>query len=194
MSKYPRSRTRSRSPVELFPEKVKNASVELFPEKVSKATVELFPERVSTGRGFKRDGSPPRLFSADDPIEAPMRGQSPPRRRLENRVELFPEKLVDRSRSGTPRSLADRIDSPRSNSTRPDDIISKDIGVSIRGSAGGGNSGLNFKGAAQSAGTKNAGIELIPQKSSNSLFDRISDAPAPNRRGPRRQRAEDLFG
>ncbi|KAF3922076.1 hypothetical protein ABW20_dc0108535 [Dactylellina cionopaga] len=211
-------RSRSRSPVELFPEKVKNTGVELFPEATKSGGVELFPEKVKNTNvelfpsnndslGQRRDGSPseyrlatpPRtLFSIDDPIEMPKRGQSPPRQRRDrdrsrdaNRaVELFPEK-TDR-----PRSLADRIDRPRGNMRgRKNEGMEMDdsgAGLSIRGSAGGG--GISIRGAARGqAGHSNAGIELLPDKAANSLFNRISE-PSNSRRGARRQKAEDMFG
>ncbi|KAF3937181.1 hypothetical protein ABW19_dt0202018 [Dactylella cylindrospora] len=206
-------RSRSRSPVELFPEKAKNSQVELFPEKTKNESTELFPEKVKNasvelfpeqtrGNGRRREGSPsdyrldtpPRtLFSIDDPIEMPRRGQSPPRQRRDRRrdgpnpVELFPEK-TEKSRS-----LADRISGPQPQKRGEDmDMEETDSGLSIRGAAGG---GLSFRGAAsgQTSGHKNAGIELLPDKPANSLFNRISDGPG-GRRGSRRQKAEDMFG
>ncbi|KAK6361241.1 hypothetical protein TWF730_004983 [Orbilia blumenaviensis] len=207
-------RSRSRSPVELFPTKTKNASVELFPEEPKNDGMELFPEKVKNasvelfpvkGDGFsrKREGSPighrpdtpPRtLFSIDDPVEMPKRGQSPQRQRRERErprdtgrtIELFPD------RTDQQRSLADRMDHPRG-ATRPSrhDMAVDDIGLSIRGSAGG---GISIRGTAKGqGGHSNAGIELLPDKASNSLFNRISE-PAGNRRGARRQKAEDMFG
>ncbi|KAK6351514.1 hypothetical protein TWF718_004672 [Orbilia javanica] len=207
-------RSRSRSPVELFPAKVKNASVELFPEATKSDGVELFPEKAKNmnvelfpGRdenhGRRRDGSPggnrgdtpPKtLFSIDDPVEMPKRGQSPQRQRRERErprdvgraMELFPDKAE------RPRSLADRIDNPRG-ATRPskhNEMGMGDTGLSIRGSAGG---GISIRGAARGAGHSNAGIELLPDKASNSLFNRISE-PTGGRRGARRQKAEDMFG
>ncbi|KAF3308067.1 hypothetical protein TWF173_001959 [Orbilia oligospora] len=207
-------RSRSRSPVELFPAKAKNASIELFPEatpndgmelfpeKAKNASVELFPGRnENSGRrreaspSGQRNDTPPRtLFSIDDPVEMPKRGQSPQRQRRERErprdtgrtIELFPD------RTDKPRSLADRMDNPRS-ATRPskhDDMNMGDSGLSIRGSAGG---GISIRGAARGAGHSNAGIELLPDKASNSLFNRISE-PTGSRRGARRQKAEDMFG
>ncbi|KAK6503463.1 hypothetical protein TWF481_008479 [Arthrobotrys musiformis] len=206
-------RSRSRSPVELFPAKTKNASVELFPEaakndgielfpdKVKNANVELFPGRdENSGRGREgtpsghRGDTPPRtLFSIDDPVEMPKRGQSPQRQRRERErprdtgrsIELFPEK-TDR-----PRSLADRMDNPRgpTRSSKHDDMDMGDSGLSIRGAAG----GINIRGAARGGGHSNAGIELLPDKASNSLFNRISE-PTGGRRNARRQKAEDMFG
>lgn len=207
-------RSRSRSPVELFPAKTKNASIELFPEAIKNDGMELFPEKVKNtnvelfpGRnenhGRRREGSPsghrndtpPRtLFSIDDPVEMPKRGQSPQRQRRERErprdngrtIELFPDK-TDKSRS-----LADRIENPRggTRSSKHDDMDMGDSGLSIRGSAGG---GISIRGAARGAGHSNAGIELLPDKASNSLFNRISE-PAGGRRGARRQKAEDMFG
>ncbi|EPS38716.1 hypothetical protein H072_7520 [Dactylellina haptotyla CBS 200.50] len=206
----PGRRSRSRSPVELFPSKVKNANVELFPESASAKAdgMELFPDKVKStsvelfpGKNErKREGdTPPRtLFSIDDPVEMSRRGQSPQRQRRERErerdrprdggraIELFPE-----SKS---RSLADRIDNPRGGSrNRNDDMEMGDseTGLSIRGSAGGG--GISIRGAAKGqAGHSNAGIELLPDKAANSLFNRISE-PGANRRGARRQKAEDMF-
>ncbi|KAF3901578.1 hypothetical protein ABW21_db0203064 [Orbilia brochopaga] len=213
-------RSRSRSPVELFPGRGKNAQVELFessgpknegmelfPEKAKNASVELFPgNREATGRrraGSTGDDAQPRtLFSIDDPIEIPRRGQSPSRqqRRREPQqqpkssaaaIELFPEKTDKK------RSLADRIDRSRPGRGR-DDNVDMDMGgddsgsgLSIRGTAGG---GLSIRGAAKGqAGHSNAGIELLPDKAANSLFNRISE-PTTGRRGARRQKAEDMFG
>ncbi|KAJ6260973.1 Eukaryotic translation initiation factor [Drechslerella dactyloides] len=218
-------RSRSRSPVELFPERVKNTQVELFPEsggskndgtelfpeKAKNASVELFPgNRETTGRrrgGSQSDDTPRTLFSIDDPVEMPRRGQSPPRQRRREQhqqqqqqrpgnntgaVELFPEKMDQK------RSLADRIDRPRPGRGRSENMDmdmdtggDSGTGMSIRGSAGG---GLSIRGAAKGqAGHSNAGIELLPDKAANSLFNRISE-PAAGRRGARRQKAEDMFG
>ncbi|KAK6536923.1 hypothetical protein TWF281_001130 [Arthrobotrys megalospora] len=209
-------RSRSRSPVELFPEKTKNTSIELFPEATRNEGMELFPEKVKNASvelfpgknenpGRRREGSPsgyrpdtpPRtLFSIDDPVEMPKRGQSPQRQRRERErprdtgrtIELFPDK-TDKHRS-----LADRIDNPRAATrhSKHGDVDMGDVGLSIRGSGGGG--GINIRGAAKGqAGHSNAGIELLPDKASNSLFNRISE-PAGSRRGARRQKAEDMFG
>ncbi|KAK6355229.1 hypothetical protein TWF696_004343 [Orbilia brochopaga] len=222
-------RSRSRSPVELFPERVKNAQVELFPEsgsaknegmelfpeKAKNASVELFPgNREASGRrraGSTGDDAQPRtLFSIDDPIEIPRRGHSPSRQQQRRRehqpqqqqpkntaaaVELFPEK-VDKKRSLADR-MADRIDRSRFGRGREEnmdmDMGGDDpgSGLSIRGTAGG---GLSIRGAAKGqAGHSNAGIELLPDKAANSLFNRISE-PTTGRRGARRQKAEDMFG
>ncbi|KAF3911856.1 hypothetical protein AA313_de0209182 [Arthrobotrys entomopaga] len=184
--------------VELFPTATKNESVELFPERVGNTSVELFPGRNGRGRETS-PGEPKTLFSIDDPVEMPRRGPSPVRQtrdRARSRgnagrgaVELFPEK------TDKPRSLADRIDNPRSNSrnNRREDTEMGDSGsgLSIRGSAGG---GISIRGAAKGqAGHSNAGIELLPDKAANSLFNRISE-PGAGRRGARRQKAEDMFG
>lgn len=203
-----RRRSRSRSPVELFPGQEKNAAVELFPGETKNASVELFPEEAATVELFPeqpsrnargrdrgdvvRDDAPKTLFSIDDPVEAPKKGASPQRQRIERerprdggKLELFPEPTGRGS-------LADRIDKPRGHGNRSEDteMGGSNSGLSIRGTAGG---GISFRGAA--SGIKsNAGIELLPDKAANSLFNRVSDAPAGGRRGARRQKAEDLFG
>lgn len=206
-SKSGRQSTRSKSPIELFPHKVnKPRNVELFPEKLEGRG----SRRRSASPSNYRLPTPPRVLASTEMIpEPPRRGQSPPRGNnrgrhiapdiIQDRVELFPDKVAQSSQPIAAKSFAERISF---GSNKEADLVqtmdsTSDVGFSIRGTATT-NKGFSIRGAAGQGGdliqsSNNAGIELLPGKSANGLFSRIDESQN-NRKGNRRRRAEDMFG
>ncbi|KAI5793138.1 hypothetical protein EDC01DRAFT_788103 [Geopyxis carbonaria] len=97
----PARRNRSRSPVELFPDR-NNRGRELFPEKASASSKELFPQKTSAQQDLFADRA--HGTAVMDSYRAPAPAVSPPTRELfPDRAsaprELFPE------RSSTPKEL-----------------------------------------------------------------------------------------